>query len=280
MQQSRARIEYLQRIGAWQEMARRLAHEIKNPVTPIQLAVQEIHRRYQGEDDKYRKLLDSTLEIVQDEVGTLRRLVTEFSGFARLPQAELKPADVRELLEEQSSQLKVFELGLGAPDSADSPSRTGIEIKWTLPEGPAPAHLDRQMLRLALTNLLRNAVHAIRETGGPGRIEVTLGRAGDYFTVDVDDSGPGIPAELREAVFDPYVTTKAEGTGLGLAIAKKIVVEHGGSLVALDGPSGGARLRLRLPRAGTVASRAALDAREHAPASTRSAEHAELFDSA
>jgi HAMP domain-containing protein len=91
---SRARVEYLRRIGAWQEMARRLAHEIKNPLTPIQLAVQEIHRRYSGADGTYRKLLDSTLEMVEDEVGTLRRLVTEFSGFARLPQAELKLGDL------------------------------------------------------------------------------------------------------------------------------------------------------------------------------------------
>ena len=90
MQQSRARIEYLQRIGAWQEMAQRLAHEIKNPLTPIQLAVQECHRKYAGDDPRFRALLDTTLEIVEEEVGTLRRLVGNFSSFARLPHAELK----------------------------------------------------------------------------------------------------------------------------------------------------------------------------------------------
>src|SRR5690606_23104966 len=92
--ESRSRIEYLQRIGAWQEMARRLAHEIKTPLTPIQLAVQEVHRRYDGGDGTYRKLLDSTLEIIEDEVGTLRRLVGEFSEFARLPRAELEREDL------------------------------------------------------------------------------------------------------------------------------------------------------------------------------------------
>src|SRR5690606_24292442 len=99
VESSRARIEYLQRIGAWQEMARRLAHEIKNPLTPIQLAVQEIHRRYPESNPEYQKLLDTSLEIVEDEVGTLRRLVSEFSNFARLPRAKLEPADLGEFLE-------------------------------------------------------------------------------------------------------------------------------------------------------------------------------------
>src|ERR1019366_2873909 len=98
MQQSRARIEYLQRIGAWQEMAQRLAHEIKNPLTPIQLAVQECHRKYGGESPKFRALLDTTLEIVEEEVGTLRRLVGNFSSFARLPHAELREASLRDFL--------------------------------------------------------------------------------------------------------------------------------------------------------------------------------------
>ncbi|HWZ90547.1 MAG TPA: HAMP domain-containing protein, partial [Polyangiaceae bacterium] len=102
VESSRGRIEYLQRISAWQEMARRLAHEIKNPLTPISLAVQEIHRRYAGGDKEYQRLVDTTLEIVEDEVGTLRRLVGEFSDFARLPQASLEHADLAEFLREQA----------------------------------------------------------------------------------------------------------------------------------------------------------------------------------
>ncbi len=105
MQQSRARIEYLQRIGAWQEMAQRLAHEIKNPLTPIQLAVQECHRKYGGDDPRFRALLDTTLEIVEEEVGTLRRLVGNFSSFARLPHAELREASLRDFLRECAEQL-------------------------------------------------------------------------------------------------------------------------------------------------------------------------------
>jgi two-component system, NtrC family, nitrogen regulation sensor histidine kinase NtrY len=239
---SRSRIEYLQRISAWQEMARRLAHEIKNPLTPIQLAVQDIHRRYDGESKDYQKLLDTTLEVVEDEVGTLRRLVSEFSDFARLPSAELEKADLSEFIHELSERPLLAEderLRDGAPDGADVPS-IGFEIE----KGPAPAEIDRQMLRRVLINLVRNAAQAMK---GKGRIVVRLHREGESFHLDVDDDGPGIPAEMREQIFDPYVTTKTDGTGLGLSIVKKIVIEHRGSIVASESPLGGARLRVRLP---------------------------------
>jgi two-component system, NtrC family, nitrogen regulation sensor histidine kinase NtrY len=265
VESSRARIEYLQRIGAWQEMARRLAHEIKNPLTPIQLAVQEVHRRYPGGEDGYRKLLDTTLEIVEDEVSTLRRLVSEFSGFARLPQARLEPADLAEFLREQRDRISL--LGDEALDGELSAEGAvlprGVELDFRLPASEAPVHLDRQMLRRALINLIRNAGQAVERDGpGAGRIVVGLDRDGDYFVVDVDDDGPGIPEEMRHTVFDPYVTTKHDGTGLGLAIVKKIVVEHGGSIHADQSPLGGARMRLRLPAAGSAAASAVLEARD------------------
>jgi two-component system, NtrC family, nitrogen regulation sensor histidine kinase NtrY len=264
---SRARVEYLRRIGAWQEMARRLAHEIKNPLTPIQLAVQEIHRRYPGSDQEYRKVLDSTLEIVEDEVGTLRRLVTEFSGFARLPQAELKEADLGEFLREQSGHRWLPDAEVEDGETPELPGR--VTLSWVVPDGEVPAYLDRHMLRRALINLLENAAQAIGQSGKSGRIRAALEREGNYHVLRIDDDGPGIPEDLRDAIFDPYVTTKSDGTGLGLAIAKKIVVEHGGSIVALPSPWGGARLELRLPAAGTPAGRAALEARDAQPVSTR-----------
>jgi two-component system nitrogen regulation sensor histidine kinase NtrY len=239
---SRSRIEYLQRISAWQEMARRLAHEIKNPLTPIQLAVQDIHRRYDGESKEYQKLLDTTLEVVEDEVGTLRRLVSEFSDFARLPHAELEKADLSEFIRELSERPLLAEderLRDGAPEGTEVPA-----IGFELEKGPALAEIDRQMLRRVLINLVRNAAQAMK---GKGRIVVGLHREGDSFHLDVDDDGPGIPAEMREQIFDPYVTTKTDGTGLGLAIVKKIVIEHHGSIVATESPLGGARLRVRLP---------------------------------
>jgi len=248
VEQSRARIEYLQRISAWQEMARRLAHEIKNPLTPIQLAVQEIHRRYDGNNGDYRRLLDTTLEVVEDEVGTLRRLVSEFSEFARLPRAELELADLGEFLRDLGDR------PLLADDERKSdsalPTGDAVSVDFDVPKVPAPARIDRQMLRRVLINLVRNAVQAVAATKRPGHVHVKLGRDGEFWNLDVEDDGPGVAPELRHAIFDPYVTTKTDGTGLGLAIVKKIVVEHGGTIVAGESSLGGARLRVRIPALG------------------------------
>jgi nitrogen fixation/metabolism regulation signal transduction histidine kinase len=269
---SRARIEYLQRIGAWQEMARRLAHEIKNPLTPIQLAVQEVHRRYGGDDERFRKLLDTTLEIVEDEVGTLRRLVSEFSSFARLPQASLEEEDLSEFLREQRDRISMIEDDSGEIEAATAVLPAKVDLHFELPEGTAQVYMDRQMLRRALLNLIRNAGQAIEHSDEPsGQVRVTLTTGASQHILDIDDSGPGIPEEMRQTVFDPYVTTKTEGTGLGLAIVKKIIVEHGGSITAQQSPLGGARMRVRLPTADSAAAQALLEARQwpNPPSSTR-----------
>jgi nitrogen fixation/metabolism regulation signal transduction histidine kinase len=272
VESSRARIEYLQRIGAWQEMARRLAHEIKNPLTPIQLAVQEIQRRYAGSDQAYEKLLDTTREIVEDEVGTLRRLVSEFSDFARLPQASLEEEDLAEFLREQAARLSLIDHavdGARADEEADSGAGAQIALEFEVPEDAANVYLDRQMFARALINLTRNAQQALEIAGKvPGRIVVRLSRHGDFWVLDIDDDGPGIPPEMRQSVFDPYVTTKTYGTGLGLAIVKKIIVEHAGTISAETSPLGGARIRLRLPAVGSKAAQAALLAHDLAPISS------------
>jgi nitrogen fixation/metabolism regulation signal transduction histidine kinase len=244
MRQSRARIEYLQRIGAWQEMAQRLAHEIKNPLTPIQLAVQECHRKYVGEDRHFRALLDTTLEIVEEEVGTLRRLVGNFSSFARLPHAELREESLRDFLRECSEQLG--HLGAEPPEEGgeDVLAAQDVEVRWELPEEAMPVAIDRQMLRRVLVNLVRNAVEAIREG----------------IALVVEDDGPGVPQQAGERVFDPYFTTKPEGTGLGLAIVKKVVVEHNGAIrVHSSRRLGGAAFVVTLPPPHSLAVVAALD---------------------
>ena len=270
VESSRGRIEYLQRISAWQEMARRLAHEIKNPLTPISLAVQEIHRRYSGADPDYQRLVDTTLEIVEDEVGTLRRLVGEFSDFARLPQASLERADLAEFLREQAAR---FGLRGGDKDSAEAAldellslgQTANIKVEFVVPGSPCEALIDHQMLRRVLFNLVRNAAQALALAKlTAGRVVVRLNQDGEFWNLDVEDNGPGIPLELRETVFDPYVTTKDDGTGLGLSIVKKIVIEHGGTIRAGESSLGGARLRVRLPVLGTRAAERAL---EDAPSS-------------
>jgi nitrogen fixation/metabolism regulation signal transduction histidine kinase len=265
MQQSRARIEYLQRIGAWQEMAQRLAHEIKNPLTPIQLAVQECHRKYEGKDPRFRTLLDTTLEIVEEEVGTLRRLVGNFSSFARLPHAELCEASLRDFVRECSEQLS--HLGAERPEEGadDIIVAHDIDVRWELPDEAMPVAIDRQMLKRVLVNLVRNALEAIRDARPPfgdgaprGHVIVRAERTVEGVALVVEDDGPGVPEAAKERVFDPYFTTKLEGTGLGLAIVKKIVVEHHGAItVARSARLGGAAFNVNLPSPHSLAIAAA-----------------------
>ncbi len=266
VQQSRARIEYLQRIGAWQEMAQRLAHEIKNPLTPIQLAVQECHRKYAGGNPKFRALLDTTLEIVEEEVGTLRRLVGDFSSFARLPHADLREASLRDFLRECSEQLG--HLGTEPIEGADDVIvANDVRVRWELPDDPTLVSIDRQMLRRVIVNLVRNAVEAIRE-GRPqtnedrpnGRVVVRAERGAETAAIIVEDDGPGVAEAARERIFDPYFTSKRQGTGLGLAIVKKIVVEHNGSIAAGRSERlGGAEFVVVLPLPHSMASTAVED---------------------
>ncbi len=252
MQQSRARIEYLQRIGAWQEMAQRLAHEIKNPLTPIQLAVQECHRKYEGGDKRFRALLDTTLEVVEEEVGTLRRLVGNFSSFARLPHAELKEASLRDFLRDCSEQLGQLGALLAEEGADEVIVAPDVTIRWEVPAEDIRVAMDKQMMRRVLVNLVRNAVQAIRgekrDGDARGRVVVRAAKRADGVDLVVEDDGPGVPEGSRERVFDPYFTTKAEGTGLGLAIVKKIVVEHNGT-IAVRGSEGlgGAAFVVSLP---------------------------------
>ncbi len=288
MAQSRARIEFLQRVGAWQDMAQRLAHEIKNPLTPIQLAVQECHKKYGGDDPRYRQLLDATLEIVEEEVGTLRRLVGNFSNFARLPHAELTEASLSDFLRDCETHLGHLEdpsLGEGSADNEPIPAQN-VEIRWEVPSEDIKVAVDRQMLRRVLVNLVRNAVQAIRDaqkrksTPGSskdltqaaqdaavlGHVTVSAEREGDGARIVVEDDGPGIADSVRGRIFDPYFTTKADGTGLGLAIVKKVVVEHGGEIEATASRRlGGARFVVRLPGLKILSiAAAAKEARERA----------------
>jgi two-component system nitrogen regulation sensor histidine kinase NtrY len=247
MRESRDRIEYLSRIGAWQEFARRLAHEIKNPLTPIQLAVQEVHRSYKGEDGRFRRTLEDARAIVEEEIATLRRLVSEFSDFARLPEVNLSPADLGVFVRD----------AVETPFLADELSEVAsapVELTADIAPGALPVLIDSMLLKRCLDNLIRNAVQACREHGVKDVRVIVSARAMpasagnvEGAVVQVRDNGPGVPESARERVFDPYYTTKAEGTGLGLAIVKKIVLEHGGEIVCTAAPEGGACFELTLP---------------------------------
>ncbi len=143
--ESRARVEYLRRMSEWQQMARRLAHEIKNPLTPIQLAVEECHRRYRGEDPVFRRILQTTFEVVLEEVASLRRLVNEFAEFARLPRAELRPGELGAFLREQAAHFAA-----AAGDTGERALFAGVDVAFDVPDGAMPAMMDEEMLHRAL----------------------------------------------------------------------------------------------------------------------------------
>jgi len=252
VKRSRDRIVYLEKISGWQEVARRLAHEIKNPLTPIQLAFQQLEARWKQApgDPKFGALVSDAGQIVREEVGTLQRLVEEFSAFAKLPEVRPEPADLGEFVDDF---LKTN------PQIAE-----GADLEVVRAAGPCPVLLDRALFRRVVANLCLNAAEAT----APARARVHLGvaRTRDRVVLTVADEGPGIERELRERIFDPYFTTKGTGTGLGLAIVKKIVLQHGGEIQAGERPGGGASFTVALPLAPADAAPGAGDA---APAGDR-----------
>jgi nitrogen fixation/metabolism regulation signal transduction histidine kinase len=251
LQLSRERVDYLQRLAGWQDVARRLAHEIKNPLTPIQLAVQEIARKYTGEDARYKRALETAREVVEEEVGTLRRLVTAFSEFARLPDVKPAAADLAEFVRDIGSSRQFLDEAAGGEDV--------VRVEFDAGDAPIPVMIDRMMLKRAFENLARNAAQALGPKGGTiwvraERRRVTIpGAEGrppeevDQAWLVVEDDGPGIPPEHRAKVFDPYFTTKSDGTGLGLAIVRKIAIDHAGDMGLEERPGGGARFIFALP---------------------------------
>jgi nitrogen fixation/metabolism regulation signal transduction histidine kinase len=225
---SRAQIDYLQKIGAWQEVARRLAHEIKNPLTPIQLSVQELHKQYRGDDPRWRKLLDETREIVSEEIAGLRRLVDAFSAFAKLPRVEPRPVDLAAVVDDVARE-----------------ERSAGKLELAPPAAPVTVSGDRLLLRRALVNLVENAFEA-----GARTVRIAWGRAAGQAELLVEDDGPGVAPELAARIFDPYVTGKPHGTGLGLAIAKKTILEHGGQIELRRSTLGGAAFAIHIPAPG------------------------------
>jgi two-component system nitrogen regulation sensor histidine kinase NtrY len=231
------RLAYLQRIGAWQEMARRIAHEIKNPLTPIQLAVQQLREKDPGLSPEFSRMLRSAVEIVEDEVEGLRRMVTSFSQFAKVPEVRLARVELPRVLEE-------FERAYGHLTERDDDVLHVAAVEPTL-----VVDADRQLLKQVLVNLVENAVLSAREAKrSPVRVEVSVAVEGARIELRVDDNGPGVPEAQRERVFEPYHTTRSQGTGLGLAIVKKIILDHGGDVRVESSPLGGARFVVVLPR--------------------------------
>jgi two-component system, NtrC family, nitrogen regulation sensor histidine kinase NtrY len=237
IQQGRDRIVYLEKVSSWQEIARRLAHEIKNPLTPIQLAVQELHRSYRGDDPAFLTKLNDSLEIVEEEVGNLRRMVETFSEFAKMPDVQPVPMDLVGFV----SDFLKFNPHLSS------------RVKFTPPGEPIPVSLDRTLMGRVLTNLIANGLDASTPDVA---VEIRVSQGTGWGTLQVLDRGAGLSKEARSRLFQPYFTTKTHGTGLGLAIVKKIVLQHGGEISAEDNEGGGTVFVVRLRSGASVAQAA------------------------
>ncbi|MDE2585418.1 MAG: GHKL domain-containing protein, partial [Betaproteobacteria bacterium] len=227
-----------QRSAAWGEVARRLAHEIKNPLTPIQLSAERLQMKLEGKlgAGDMETLTKSTQTII-NQVQAMKRMVDDFRDYARMPAPVLATVDLNGLVDEV----------LGLYDA--SHASIDVNLAGELP----PVLGDATQLRQIIHNLLRNAEDAL--TGVPQPcIRITTTVAGRFALLTVTDNGPGFPPEILARAFEPYVTTKPRGTGLGLAIVRKIVDEHGGSIditnKQANGTPGGAQILIRLPLAG------------------------------
>jgi two-component system nitrogen regulation sensor histidine kinase NtrY len=238
-----------QRSSAWADIARRIAHEIKNPLTPIQLSAERLRRKYGHAIKEDKAVFEQCTDTIVRQVEDIKRMVDEFSRFARMPKPVIAAEDVAETVRQV-----VFLMRVGHPD-------IDIEMDADAAEATVPARFDRRLISQALTNIIKNATEAISVVPpaerGRGRIQVRTTRDGDDIFIDVIDNGTGLPKENRNRLLEPYVTTREKGTGLGLAIVGKILEEHGGKLELFDAPEvaeggRGAWIRLRFAAAAVT----------------------------
>ncbi len=234
---TRRRLAAASRVAAWREVARRVAHEVKNPLAPIRAAVETLRRLRARDDPRFDEYFDEATRTVLDEVHRIANIVTEFTRFARLPQPRPQDVDVEEVAKHV---VQVHKAAAGDVPLAFSAQRSAPTIR-----------ADRDQVIQVLTNLVQNALEAVKDVPG-GAVSVSTDTDGHYAAFSVADNGPGIAPEIAGRLFEPYATTKSTGTGLGLAIAQRIALEHNGELSYI-GPSAngkGAVFRLLLPVEG------------------------------
>jgi two-component system nitrogen regulation sensor histidine kinase NtrY len=234
-----------QRTSAWADVARRIAHEIKNPLTPIQLSAERIRRKFGRVITEDKAIFEQCTDTIVRQVDDIRRMVDEFSRFARMPKPVIEGEDVADTVRQA-----VFLMRVGHPD---------VDIEAEIKEEPMRAQFDRRLISQALTNIIKNATEAIEAVPaaelGKGRIDVIAARENDDIVIDVIDNGIGLPKVSRARLLEPYVTTREKGTGLGLAIVGRVLEDHGGKIELNDAAdirpgARGAWMRLRFAVSG------------------------------
>ena len=217
-----------QRTSAWADVARRIAHEIKNPLTPIQLSAERIRRKYGKMITSDREVFDQCTSTIVRQVDDIKRMVDEFSSFARMPKPTIGREDIVDTVRHVLVMMRIAHPEIAFVDQ--------------LPLTPVEADFDRRLMSQSVTNIIKNAAEAIaavpEEERGEGKIRVAVGREGDDVVIEISDNGKGFPTEGRHRLLEPYMTTREGGTGLGLAIVSKILEEHGGGIELRDNPAG------------------------------------------
>ena len=222
-----------QRMLVWREVAKRIAHEIKNPLTPIQISSQRILRSLDQPPEKFRAIVEDSLNIISQELGSIKNLAEEFANFARLPEIKFTQGDVNEILEKLvSTYTSVYQ-------NVQFNAKFDVDL-------PPLVKLDVEQIKRVFVNIMDNALQVM---GNEGEIEIATryNAESKFITVEIADNGPGISDEDKQKVFLPYFSKKSSGTGLGLAIAHNIIEEHNGLISISDNPPRGARFIIELP---------------------------------
>jgi nitrogen fixation/metabolism regulation signal transduction histidine kinase len=227
LESQRRRLSDMEKMATWREMARHLAHEIKNPLLPIRLTVEELRDMYQGDDPRFKEMLADSTRVVSDELDSLQKLVKEFSSFAKMPDMTPVTGSLERLVRDVAQLY---------PQVATTVDAHGAPPRFSF---------DPDQIRRVIVNLFDNATSA-----GAARVRIALAAAEGEAVLTFTDDGPGIASEHLDRIFDPYFTTRKEGTGLGLAMTKKIVLVHGGSISAFSRQGEGVTFEIRLPLSG------------------------------
>jgi two-component system nitrogen regulation sensor histidine kinase NtrY len=223
-----------QKMTAWREVARRIAHEIKNPLTPIRLGTERLRRKLARNDPDFPEVFDEASRIILEEVAGLERLVSEFSQFARMAEAHLAPADLHQIIDDAVNLVAIG---------------PGVTVHKQFDPAMPEVRVDAAQLRRVVVNLLKNGVEAM-EGQGEIHIATAYDDRAQVFRVEIADTGPGVPAAHRDDLFLPYFTTKQSGTGLGLAIVKHVVTDHRGYIRVRDNKPQGTVFELEIPANG------------------------------
>jgi nitrogen fixation/metabolism regulation signal transduction histidine kinase len=231
LRRSRERLKQTERIAAWRDAARTMAHEIRNPLTAIRLSTERLIKRFKNKDKDLPKIMEKSSQMILTEINTLQKLAKEFSDFARSPCPVLKPTNLNTLIEEIITDYEDYSKGVKIRKISDSTIDT--------------VYLDKELMRRVFLNLIKNSLDALGDS--KAEIIIRTRKQGDEVIVLFEDSGSGLDPEILDRVFDPYFTTKTKGTGLGLAVVKQIIHEHRGEVSIESEPEKGTKVIIRLP---------------------------------